>query len=135
MKRVRLLLCAIIALFVCAFSASAEDKPVLKWGGDSEGNVPYMFMEPDSENKHMIGFEIDIVNALAERMGKEEYRSYITVSFDKASNQTKNLFVDYLEDLDTFFNILPFATTHPVPDCIAVVKKFQGISATIIKIV
>ncbi len=43
---------------------------------------------------------------LAERMGKEEYRSYITVSFDKASNQTKNLFVDYLEDLDTFFNIL-----------------------------
>ena len=69
MKRVRLLLCAIIALFVCAFSASAEDKPVLKWGGDSEGNVPYMFMEPDSENKHLIGFEIDIVNALAERMG------------------------------------------------------------------
>ena len=30
---------------------------------------------------------------LAERMGKEEYRSYITVSFDKASNQTKNLFL------------------------------------------
>lgn len=43
---------------------------------------------------------------LAERMGKENYRSYIMISFDKASNQTKNLFVDYLEDLDTFFNIL-----------------------------
>ena len=55
MKRVRLLLCAIFALYVCAFSAAAEDKPVLKWGGDSEGNVPYMFMEPDSESKSMIG--------------------------------------------------------------------------------
>ncbi len=67
MKRLVTLLGALFALCVFAFSAAAAP-PVLKWGGDSEGNVPYMFMEPDNDS-HMIGFEVDIVNALAERMG------------------------------------------------------------------
>ena len=68
MKRLRLFVSALVALALLACASFADDKPVLKWGGDSEGNVPYMFMEPDND-KHMIGFEIDIVNALAERMG------------------------------------------------------------------
>ncbi|MDY3868249.1 MAG: ABC transporter substrate-binding protein/permease [Pyramidobacter sp.] len=63
-------LCAwtLSALVLFCASVSAAEKPVLKWGGDSEGNVPFMFMNPEND-KEMIGFEIDIVNALAERMG------------------------------------------------------------------
>ncbi len=68
MKRFRLFVSAFLVLLAFSAAGFAEDKPVLKWGGDSEGNVPYMFMEPDND-KNMIGFEIDIVNALAERMG------------------------------------------------------------------
>jgi polar amino acid transport system substrate-binding protein len=68
MKRLRLLTALLAALLCFAVGASAAEKPVLRWGGDSEGNVPYMFMDPNND-KVMIGFEIDIVNALAERMG------------------------------------------------------------------
>ena len=67
-RSVRFLLFALLALFALAPAARAEELPVLKWGGDSEGNVPYMFMDPNNE-KDTIGFEIDIVNALAQRMG------------------------------------------------------------------
>ena len=64
MKRFRLFVSALLVLLAFSAAGFADDKPVLKWGGDSEGNVPYMFMEPDND-KNMIGFEIDIVNALA----------------------------------------------------------------------
>ena len=72
MKKLHTLIVALGALLILAVSASADDKPILRWGGDSEGNVPYMFMDPEKEStdkKEMIGVEIDIVNALAERMG------------------------------------------------------------------
>ena len=68
MKRLRTLLCVLPALLAIASPAVTADKPTLRWGGDSEGNVPYMFMDP-RDDKIMIGFEIDIVDALAERMG------------------------------------------------------------------
>lgn len=45
-------------------------------------------------------------STLAERFGKENYKSYITVRFDKASTQTKELFSESLEDLDNLFNVL-----------------------------
>ena len=64
MKRFRLFAAALFALLALCAASFAEDKPILKWGGDPEGNVPYMFMEPDND-KNMIGFEIYIVNALA----------------------------------------------------------------------
>lgn len=43
---------------------------------------------------------------LAEKLGREEYKSYIVIRFDKAPSIIKNLFVESLEDLDTFFNQL-----------------------------
>jgi predicted AAA+ superfamily ATPase len=43
---------------------------------------------------------------LAEKVGEEKYRSHIRVSFDKASDTVKDLFVNHLEDLDYFFSFL-----------------------------
>ena len=43
---------------------------------------------------------------LAEKLGKEQYSSYITISFDKAPDEIKNLFVNSLEDLDNLFSAL-----------------------------
>ncbi|MGI6075962.1 MAG: ABC transporter substrate-binding protein/permease [Pyramidobacter sp.] len=68
MKRLVILFSLFIATLWSTPFANAEETPILRWGGDSEGNVPYMFMNPDND-KEMIGFEIDVVNALAERMG------------------------------------------------------------------
>lgn len=46
---------------------------------------------------------------LAEKIGREEYRSYIRVSFDNTSEDIEDLFVNSLRDLDTLFNTLQFA--------------------------
>ncbi len=51
---------------------------------------------------------------LAEKLGKEEYRSYILVRFDQANEDVKNLFVNSLLDLDTFFNTLQLIYRTPL---------------------
>ncbi|MCI5745441.1 MAG: AAA family ATPase [Erysipelotrichaceae bacterium] len=40
---------------------------------------------------------------IAEEFGKKEYKSFITINFQKASDEVKNLFVNGLMDLDLFF--------------------------------
>ncbi len=45
-------------------------------------------------------------STLALKLGKEEYKSYIEIRFDRAPNEIKNLFVNSLEDLDILFNQL-----------------------------
>lgn len=63
-----------------AFPAEAdEDLPELRWGGDSEGGFPYMFPSPANPDE-MIGFEIDIVNAICEYLGRRPV--YINNAWD-----------------------------------------------------
>ena len=45
-------------------------------------------------------------STLANKLGREEYRSYIEIRFDKAPDEIKDLFVNSLEDLDELFNKL-----------------------------
>lgn len=68
MKKIILILAAFLVL---AFSggATAEEK-ILRWGGDAEGGFPYMFENPANPSE-LIGFEVDIVDALAEYMGRK----------------------------------------------------------------
>ncbi len=40
---------------------------------------------------------------IVEQFAKAEYKSYIIIDFNKASNEVKELFDHYLNDLDTFF--------------------------------
>ena len=51
-----------------AFAEGGEK--LLRWGGDSEGGFPYMFPDP-KDPKKLIGFEVDIVEALAAEMGRK----------------------------------------------------------------
>ena len=48
-------------------------------------------------------------SCLALEFAHKEYKTFIKISFDKASDEIKNLFVNYLEDLDEFYNILSIA--------------------------
>ena len=43
-------------------------------------------------------------STLAQKLGTEEYKSYIEIRFDKAPDEIKDLFVNSLEDLDSMFN-------------------------------
>lgn len=43
---------------------------------------------------------------LAEKLGREQYRSYVLVRFDQAEPTVKDLFVNSLRDLDTLFSTL-----------------------------
>lgn len=43
-------------------------------------------------------------STLANKLGREKYRSYIEIRFDKAPQDIKDLFINSLEDLDDMFN-------------------------------
>lgn len=45
-------------------------------------------------------------STLALKLGKEEYKSFIEIRFDKAPDEIKDLFINSLEDLDYLFNKL-----------------------------
>jgi len=47
--------------------ASAQDK-LLRWGADTDSNAPYGFYGADNK---LTGFEYDIIQALAEEMGRK----------------------------------------------------------------
>jgi len=61
-----LLIAFLIAALTPAFGAADQE---LVWAADAEGGAPYTF--PDPRNPaHIIGFEVDLANALAARMGR-----------------------------------------------------------------
>ncbi|WP_448807713.1 ABC transporter substrate-binding protein/permease [Aminobacterium mobile] len=72
MKRFISLFFALSVLFlaVASSSAMAKEKPILRWGGDTEGGVPYMFYDPFDMNQ-LIGFEVEIMDAIADYLGME----------------------------------------------------------------
>ena len=45
-----------------------KERGVLLWGSDSEGGAPYVFPDP-KEPSRLIGFEVDIVEAIAKQLG------------------------------------------------------------------
>ena len=55
-------------LFASSVLAAEPQAGVLRWGADSEGGAPYVFQDPKNP-KHIIGFEVDIADALAAEMG------------------------------------------------------------------
>src|SRR5215470_5935547 len=53
-------------LLLLALPASAQE---LIWAADAEGGAPYSFPDPRNPAR-IIGFEVDLANALAARMGR-----------------------------------------------------------------
>ena len=51
---------------------------------------------------------------IVEQFGKNEYRSYILIDFNRAGDEVKNLFRHYLNDLDTFFLMLSIIYKKPL---------------------
>jgi polar amino acid transport system substrate-binding protein len=57
------------ALFACLLSglASVRAEPVLRWAADPNSNAPYAFF---ARGKALTGFEYEIINAVARRLGR-----------------------------------------------------------------
>lgn len=59
-----------IALLLSLASLAFGEERVLRWAGDSEGGVPFMFNDPNNVDR-LIGFEVDIIEAVAREMGRK----------------------------------------------------------------
>jgi len=57
---------------LAAPAVSAQAEPAMNWAGDAEGGAPYQFPDPRNPSK-IIGFEVDIAEALAQRLGKSPH--------------------------------------------------------------
>src|SRR5262245_11619328 len=63
---------AAVALLVAFAAVPCVHAQELVWAADAEGGAPYTF--PDPRNPaHMIGFEVDLADALASRMGRKAH--------------------------------------------------------------
>jgi len=60
----------VLSLCFSISAAHAKAKPKLRWGADVESGAPYSFKSPDDAEK-VIGFEAEIVDALAKELGME----------------------------------------------------------------
>lgn len=69
---------------------------LLKWKRESSGKKALLI-----EGARRIG-----KSTAVKQFAKENYRSYILVDFNKASQTVFDAFRDHLDDLDTFFMVL-----------------------------
>jgi polar amino acid transport system substrate-binding protein len=62
---------AAAALVVCALatSASAQDRPPLRWGGDAEGGAPFVEADPTDPSR-VVGFDVEVAQLLADGLGR-----------------------------------------------------------------
>lgn len=60
---------ALAGLLLC-LTAQANPLPALRYGADLEGGVPYVFQDSE-EGDRLAGFEIEIIEAIAARLGRE----------------------------------------------------------------
>ena len=58
-----------LLLCFCA-TAWAAEPATLRWGGDAEGGAPYQMPNPKNP-REIIGFEVDLMNALAARLQRK----------------------------------------------------------------
>ena len=70
--KIRLKVCTaiLLALLAASHPAAAQFMPegILRWGGNSEGGVPFIFYDP-ADPERLTGFETEIAEALTKAMG------------------------------------------------------------------
>ena len=69
---------------------------LLNWKNESNGTTAILI-----EGARRVG-----KSYIAEEFAKNNYKSYILIDFSKANDKVKDLFNQYLDDLDTFFMLL-----------------------------
>lgn len=68
MAKTRFILIAAVLCGICASAGNAQR--TLRWGADPSGGAPYVFTDPANPDRY-IGYEKEMVDALAEAMGRQ----------------------------------------------------------------
>jgi polar amino acid transport system substrate-binding protein len=69
MKVIAYLLTIVFLFANSAFAQTKSSGPIMNWAGDAEGGAPYQMPDPRNPSR-IIGFEVDIAEAMAKRMGR-----------------------------------------------------------------
>lgn len=69
---------------------------LLEWKQSSQGSTAMLI-----EGARRVG-----KSTMAEKLGKEQYRSYVMVDFARASKRIRDNYEENLNDLDTFFQVI-----------------------------
>ena len=96
---------------------------LLEWKNNRQGEVALLI-----EGARRIG-----KSYIVEEFARNEYESYILIDFNKVEPRVKRWFSDYMEDLDTFFEMLQqhivysdffagISKTTPVSRCLSVTR-------------
>ena len=106
----------VLTLFSLFGASSFASQPELRWAADAKSGVPYVFVDP-SNPKKMEGFEKDILEKVAEKMGRKlvfvqnEWESLIPGlergDYDVAAN---GLEITPQREEQVFFSIPYYAT-------------------------
>lgn len=80
------------------------DTSLVEWKNDVKGTKALLI-----EGARRIGKSTTV-----EKFAKEHYRSYILIDFGSVRTSVKNLFYEFLDDLDTFFMILSSEYNTPL---------------------
>ena len=81
-----------VALVVCLLMAAAapvraQNRPVLRWGGDAEGGEPFVYADPN-DTARVIGFEVDIADLLAKGIGRTpQFQQVAFTSLDASAQR------------------------------------------------
>lgn len=60
----------LLGLLLFPLSLLAQDKPVLRWGADSEGGAPYIFRDPQMADQYL-GYEVELAQALGQKLNRK----------------------------------------------------------------
>ncbi len=61
----------VILLLFAALPAQAQEKKPLRWGTDPTGGAPYIYVDDKSPDKKYIGFEVELAEYLAKKLGRD----------------------------------------------------------------
>jgi polar amino acid transport system substrate-binding protein len=71
-------LVSVVTIASLAVSLSAQQAPVLYWGGDAEGGAPYVEADPSDPQK-LVGFDVEIAEMIARELGRTP--QFVQVAF------------------------------------------------------
>lgn len=57
-----------LALWLSTSFLAAQEKPILRWGADSEGGAPYIFRDPNNAQNYL-GYEVELAETLGNKLG------------------------------------------------------------------
>lgn len=74
---------ALLVLCCLTSALRSQEKPKLRWGSDAEGGAPYIFRDPQKDDRYL-GYEVEIAEALGQKLGRS--MQFVQNKFEELTN-------------------------------------------------